>query len=161
LEIPATTTNDIEIHLDQTADIVRHFIHCASSAGSEQSVIDFDVTDYNDHLELCDFLQAPEVYDSVINSIAAALRSSEYCGTPDAWEIFRFAARRDDFALAKLAIGCFDRSKVDMMRKLGYGPPSHFEGVPPRYVFALLRSFMYKNGKLRKETAAAANFKLT
>jgi hypothetical protein len=162
LDLPSTTPSDIDsIQLNQTADIVRYFIHCASSAGSEQYAVGLDIDRYKEYFELCDFLQAPEVHQSVLKSIANALGRPDYRGTPNAWDLFTFAARRDDFALAKLAISGFDRSNIDMQYKISEEPPSYYDDLPTRYVLALFRSFVTIYGHWRKEIDAAAHFNLT
>ena len=162
LELPSTTPNEIDpIQLDQAADIVRYFTHCASSAGSEQYAVGLDIDRYTEYFELCDFLQAPEVHQSVLKSIANALGRPDYRGTPNAWDLFTFAARRDHFALAKLAISGFDRSHIDMQYKMSEEPPSYYDDLPTRYVLALFRSFLTIYGHWRKEIDAAAHFDLT
>jgi len=161
LELPSTTPSDIDpIQLNQTADIIRHFIHCASSAGSEQYAVGLDIVRYKEYFALCDFLQAPEVHQSVLKSIADALGRPNYRGTPDAWDVFSFAARSDNFALAKIAIGGFNRSGVNLQYKISTQPSSHYADIPSQYVYALLRSFLTSNGQWRNGSGAAAQFEL-
>jgi hypothetical protein len=62
----------------------------------------------------------------------------------NAWEVFALAARRDNEALAKCAISCFGRSRINLIGIIAKQPPAFFDNVPSRYFHALLRSFVYQ-----------------
>lgn len=154
-----TSTSVAPIQLNQTADIVRHFIHCAS-AGPEQYVVNLDALEYKEHLDLCDFLQAPAVRKSIIKSIIAVMERSDYYGKPDAWEVFKYAAAQDDFELARFALSSFDRSYISISKMISSQAPSYYADIPPRYVYALFRSFVRPSGSWRDASEAATCFEL-
>ena len=141
LELPSTTSQQIgPIHLNHTAETVRHFIHCSSTIWSKQYAIRLTAGDYEDLLKLCDFFQAAVVEQLVVKSIAAAMKSKVYDSKLNAWEIFRFAANRNNYALAKLAVGCFDRAGVNKDSMASAQPPSLYSDIPVRYIYHLFRS---------------------
>jgi hypothetical protein len=57
----------------------------------------------------------------------------------DALGVFKVAAQRDDGALARAAVGCLGLSGHSIMDILFKKPPSFVDGIPPRYLHALLR----------------------
>jgi hypothetical protein len=94
-------------------------------------------------LDLCDHLQSPAIETCVLGAIKARMDRREYPIDFDPWGIFALAARRDNVALAKCAIGCFDRSDIDLRDLLVRKPPSFYDNVPSRYFHALLRCALY------------------
>jgi hypothetical protein len=60
----------------------------------------------------------------------------------DAWGVFKVAAERDDAALAEAAVRCLGLSGHSIKEILFMKPPSFVDGIPPRYLFALMRCSM-------------------
>jgi hypothetical protein len=79
----------------------------------------------------------------------------------EAWDIFKLAAKQGDPDLAKLAIAHFDEAGVRPREWFAQKPPSFFDDVPSRYVFALLRCFVNPNilvGTFLEKTVPAIIF---
>jgi hypothetical protein len=88
--------------------------------------------------------------------------------------MFKIAADQDNVDLAKVAIGCFDRADVSIKDIFVQDPPSLYDGISPRYIYALLRCFAkptstelcqdgtpLKGILFRSESKAAKAFSLT
>jgi hypothetical protein len=127
--------------LNQNADIVRHYIDYVTSSKAHD--ITLDMAGFQDLLDLCDHLQSPAIENFVLAAIKARMDRRDYPKDFDPWGIFALAARRDNVALAKCAIGCFDRSDIDLRDLLVRKPPSFYDNVPSRYFHALLRGALY------------------
>lgn len=104
---------------------------------------------YKELLDLADLFQAPTIAAQVMQSVL--LHMSETSGKPvlDAWDVFKLAAQRDDELLAKAAIRSFHLSGYDVALILGGNKPAFFEGIPPRYIYALMYS-TFQQTALRK-----------
>jgi hypothetical protein len=83
----------------------------------------------------------PQVERHVLNSMRSAM-TFEHGRVPplDAREVFRVAAARDDALLAKAAVRCLGSSGHSVKGILFTKPMFFVEGVPARYLHALLRS---------------------
>lgn len=57
----------------------------------------------------------------------------------DAWGVFKVAAERDDAALAQADVRCLGMSGYSIRDILSVREPSFVDGIPPRYLYALLR----------------------
>lgn len=71
--------------------------------------------------------------------VTAAIFVRLHVRSPDsnfAWEVFKLAARLDDFGLAVAAVKKLDRPDKLLIN----GPKADFEEIQPKYVYALLRS---------------------
>lgn len=140
LELPSTQSlEEAPIHLNQNADIVRFFVnYITSSVGCE---IKSSATDCQHLIDLCDHLQVPTLYGAVIQSLKFRASRKQPPKGFDAWGMFKIAADQDDVSLAKCAIGCFDRVDVSIKDIFVQDPTSLYDGIAPRYIFALLRCF--------------------
>jgi hypothetical protein len=139
LDLPSDQSIDqAPIHVHQPANIVRKFIDCAISSQDHDFKLSF--VDIKAFVDLCDHLQCLAIKLSVLKSLKIQMANINLKQTFDAWEIFKVAANQGDVALAKLAIGHFERSGIvrDLFAKQS---ATFFDDVPPRYVYALLRCF--------------------
>lgn len=140
LDLASSQSNEIApIFLHQTSDIVRHFIDYVTSANAHETKL--DAADYKHILDLCDHLRAPSIELSIIQNIKFRVKNVIPCDI-DPLAVFKLAASRDYFNLAKAAIGAFDRANVRIVTMLPTTSPAFFDGVPPRYLFAMLRCFI-------------------
>jgi len=142
LDLPSTQSiEEAPIHVHQPANVVRKFIDCVISSQDHDFKLGF--TEIKDFVDLCDHLQAPTVKLGVMRSLKLQMGNSNLSQTFDAWGIFKLAANQADVALAKLAIGHFDRSGIILRDLFLKRPSSYFDDIPPRYVYALLRCFIH------------------
>ena len=140
LDLPSSQSIDqAPIHVNQTAHIVRQFIDCTTSSGSHD--LNPSVSDSKHMLDLCDHLQAPDIKVWILDSLAARIYDVGLIQRIDAWGIYKIAATQDDFTLAKLAIGHFDKSDVKLRDMFAKESPSFFADIPLQYVVALIRCF--------------------
>jgi hypothetical protein len=141
LDLPSSQSIDeapIQVH--QTANIVRRFVDCINSSPEHDPQL--KGADLGHFIELCDHLQASAIKSSVLRRVTARLSDIEENRDCDAWEIFKCAAKQDNVALAKLAIGNFDKSGVKLRDMFASEAPLFFDDMPPQYVYALLRCFV-------------------
>lgn len=96
---------------------------------------------YKEYLALADLFQAASIGDYIMQCVLQDMKHPTG-GKPqlDAWDVFKLAAERNDLELAKAAIRCFTLSGYDVASILGSNKPAFFDGVPPRYVYALTQS---------------------
>jgi len=142
LDLPSTQQIDqAPIHVHQTGDIVRQFVDCIVSSKSHD--LSLTLADTKHFLDLCGHLQASTISLSVLDSLKTRMGRVEHDPGLNAWEVLKLAADHGDVALAKIAVGCFGRSNVGIRGILATKSPSFFDDIPPRYVFALLRSFAH------------------
>ena len=126
------------IHLDYSSTTIRLFVHHIYS----NTALDFEMTTRvcKELFELCDRFQAPEVYHVFCRSIQLRMESGKNMGNLDVWEVFRLAAIKDDFLLARSAITALD--SVGLTQRILFtnsaGSLARFEGLPIRYVHAVL-----------------------
>jgi hypothetical protein len=132
---------DAPIQLNQNADIVRPYVDYVTS--SEGHDISLDVIGFQQLFDLCDHLQSPMIETSVLGAIKARLDRRNYTKDFDPWGVFALAARRDNVALAKCAIGCFGAPGINIRDVLVKKSPSFYDNVPSRYFHALLRSALH------------------
>jgi hypothetical protein len=173
LDVPSTQAlEEAPIHLNQTADIVRVFVdYIISSKGFE---IKSSVKDCQHLIDLCDHLQVPVLHAAIIQSLKFRASRKQPPKGFDAWGMFKIAADQDDLNLAKFAVGCFDRADVSIRDIFAQDPPSLYDGIPPRYIYALLQCFakptsteLCQDGTplrgilFRSESEAARAFSLT
>jgi hypothetical protein len=135
----AESISDAPIHLDQNADIVRHYVDYVTSSKAHD--ITLDMAGFQNLLDLCDHLQSPAIETFVLGAIKARMDRRDYPIDFDPWGIFALAARRDNVPLAKCAIGQFGH--IDLRDLLVEKAPSFYENVPSRYFHALLRCALY------------------
>lgn len=129
------------LHVHQPANIVRKFVDCAISSQEHDFKLGF--VDIEDFVDLCDHLQASAIKLSVLKSLKVHLGNVTLNLQFDAWEIFKLAANQGDIALAKLAIGHFDKSGIAVRKFFAIQSTTFFDDIPPRYVYALLRCFAH------------------
>jgi len=142
LEIPSTQSiADAPIHLNQDADTLRHFVDYVKSAKDHD--LKLSLIGFQHLLDLCDHLQAPVVELAALGAIRSRMDHKDYPADFNPWEVFALAARRDNIALAKCAIVCFERAGIDVRALLATNAPSFYDNIPSRYFHALLRSAVY------------------
>lgn len=134
MELPSSEAlSEAPIALGHDTSIIRHFLDLFQT--SVPTVAALSVSSYAQLIELGDRFQAPMVYDVVTTAILVRLDTSPP-NAGFAWEVFKFAARIDDFGLAQAAVRRLDRPD-----KLLLTGPSHiFDEVPSRYLHALFSS---------------------
>lgn len=139
LDLPSDQSIDqAPIHVRQSAKIVRTFVDCATS--SHEHDFKVDPTDLVGFADLCDHLQAQTIKSTVLDNLKKQMKSDPYRAL-GAWNIFKWAAKEADLELARLAITSFDRSDIVVRDLFVERSTTFFDDIPPRYVFALLRSF--------------------
>jgi hypothetical protein len=126
------------ILLKQNGNVVRQFIECVTSSLSHE--IDLPNRGVRDMWDLCVTLRATVIQYVALRALLARPGGTDLLGNFDPWEAFKVAATRDDLELAKLSIKAFDRAIIPISEILTTKPPSFFNGIPPQYVFALMRS---------------------
>jgi hypothetical protein len=125
--------------LNQNADIVRHYVDYVTSSKAHD--ISLDMAGFQNLLDLCDHLQSPAIETFVLGAIKARMDRREYPIDFDPRGIFALAARRDNVALAKCAIGQIGH--IDLRDLLDEKAPSFYDNIPSRYFHALLRCALY------------------
>lgn len=139
LDLAPSQSNEIApIFLHQTSDIVRHFIDHVTSANAHETKL--DAADYKHILDLCDHLRAPTIELSIIQNLKLRVNRVTHCDI-DPLAIFKLAASRNDFMLARSAIGAFDGAGTTVSTMLLTTPPA-FDDVSPRYLYAVVRYFV-------------------
>lgn len=94
-------------------------------------------------LRLSDMFGTPRVEKYVLDSMRIAMSCEKGKKPPiDARGVLQVAAKRDDIALAKAAIRCFESSAHNIEDLIVSSTPAFFDGVPPRYFHALMRCFL-------------------
>lgn len=138
--------NGTPIELEYSSEVVRMFIDGMYSR--HDYWIDMSVPQFRDLFELCDTFQAPE-QDAVF---ARALKERFVRETDNPlhpWEVFKLAAQRDNLELAKLAGSKLQDDGRSLSHLVLANPPSFFDGVPPKYVYALVRSAVWYHDKVK------------
>ena len=125
------------MNLEFNHDTVRSFLDLLSTSSSTEVTIDLSLCD--DILSLSDTFGTPRVERYILKTLQSALKPD--CGKPpiDAWDAFTIAARRDNVELARSAIWCFELSGHTLKQFVAGNSPSFFDGIPPRYIYALMR----------------------
>lgn len=98
------------------------------------------VAELSQLFELCDkFRTLPEQAKAITRALREMLAAG---GEPklDPWEAFKLAAQQEYVALARVAATKLreEQGKHHIL-KLAETSPSFFEGIPPKFVYALLR----------------------
>jgi hypothetical protein len=97
--------------------------------------------------ELCDRFDAPQVYESVSQAVRirlhaqfASVAKTQVVPKLDVWEIFRLAALRGEFEIAKAAIAALDDAGLtdEILFPKDAKSSTRFDGLPMGYVYALL-----------------------
>lgn len=138
--------NGIPIELGYSTEVVRMFIDVMYSRHDIR--IDMSVPQFKDLFQLCDDFQAPE-QDA---AIARALRErfTRQTDNPlDPWDVFKLAAQRDNLEIAKLAASKLQENDRSLSHLVLANPPSFFDGVPPKYVYALVRSAVWYHDEVK------------
>lgn len=85
----------------------------------------------------------PRVETYVLDSMRVAMTSEKGKKPPiDALGVFEVAAKRDHIALAKAATRYSESSGHNIEDLIVSSTPAFFDGVPPRYFYALMRCFL-------------------
>ena len=138
LQFPSTQAiADAPIHPHQNAHTVRHFVDYVTSAKHHDVRLSFK--GFQHLLDLCDHLQCSGIEKSVLGALKNTLKRKEYPFGFNPWEVFVLAAQRDDLALAKCAIGFFDRPKVAARVLIVLKSTTPPYNTSSRYYDALLR----------------------
>jgi len=138
--------------LKQNGNIVRHFVESVTSAMPHH--IDLSNRGLRDLCDLCLYLRATEIQYIALRALMSKPGGMDLMGNFDPWEAFKVAATRGDTELAVLSIKAFDRSSLTIVDILTTKPASFLEGVPPKYVYALMRSaFVGTEYKVKKAGA--------
>lgn len=128
------------IALENDAEIIRHFIDLINSRGT--LTMDLDVAGFSQLFALCDRFESTAIADSISRAMCDKLRRHPYPGMFDPWEVFKLAARLDRFELARTAAANMSRGGRQADRLVVKTQPSHFDNVPPRYIYALIRAVL-------------------
>jgi hypothetical protein len=137
------------IQLKQNGNIVRHFVESVTSAVPHH--IDLNNRGLRDMWDLCLYLRATDIQYVALRALLVRPGGCDPLGNFDPWEAFKVAAKRDDCELAVLSIRAFDRSSLTISDILTTKPASFLEDVPPRYIYALMRSaFVHTEYKTKK-----------
>jgi len=129
------------IHLEHSNDVVRYFLDSLTPSPSAEMLVKVELC--TDLLKLSDMLGTPQVERNVLNSMRIAMTFETGRKPPiDAWGVFKVAAGRDDAVLAKAAVRCLGLCGYSIKDILFRKSPSFVDGIPPRYLFALLRCAM-------------------
>ena len=100
------------------------------------------IYDYTHLFALCDYLQAPDQTAAFVRALKRTFDAG--CQWPlDPWEVFKLAAQLDNIEIARLAAARLQEDNRSLTHLLFANPPSFFDGVPPKYVYALVRSSVY------------------
>jgi hypothetical protein len=102
--------------------------------------MDMGITPYKEYLALTGLFQAPLLEGYIMQYVLQDMNPADGEPELDAWDVFKLAAERNNAELAKAAIRCFTLSGYDVASILGSNKPAFFDGIPPRYVFALMQS---------------------
>jgi hypothetical protein len=134
------------IHLEHSNDVVRYFLDSLTPSPSAEMLVKVELC--TDLLKLSDMFGTPQVERNVLNSMRVAMTYEKGRKPPiDAWGVFKVAAERDDVVLAKAAVRCLGLCGHSIKDILFRNPPSFVDGIPARYLHALLRcSLMMPSG---------------
>lgn len=102
--------------------------------------MDIDLSICDSLLALCDLFGTPLLERLILTQMRVSLNPKGDALLVDAWNAFKIGAKRDDIDLAKAAIRCFGLSGYDVRSILLRNSPSHFNLIPPRYIYALMRA---------------------
>jgi hypothetical protein len=126
------------IYLEHSNAVVRYFLDSLTPSPSAQMLVKIELC--TDLLKLSDMFGTPQVERNVLNSMRIAMTFETGRKPPiDAWGVFKVAAERDDLALAKAAVGRLGLSGHSIMDIVFKKPASFVDGIPSRYLHALLR----------------------
>lgn len=131
--------DDSPVHLDYSSATVRVFIDLVCTRHILAfKTIKLNCLGYEELFKLCDQFEAPEI----ANSLAANLRAvMKYPTTGlDPWRVFKVAAQRNDVELARLSAVKIHGTGSGLGEVFFNNPPSFFDGIPSRYMAALMRS---------------------
>ena len=139
LSVPSEQrTETAPVYLEHGNAVVRYFLDSLTPSASAEMLVKVELC--TDLLKLSDMLGTPLVERNVLNSMRVAMTFETGRKPPiDAWAVFKVAAERDDIALAKAAVsrlGLCGHSIMDIVFKK---PASFVDGIPSRYLHALLR----------------------
>jgi hypothetical protein len=136
MEIPSDSPLDsAPIYLNQATCFVRKFVdlvYCSDSSNIRLT--------YKDHMalvEICDQLHCTGVDQAIWNATKAQLEEIGKSGGFTAWETFKVAALRNDGKTAAKAIRSFETCP-QMFDFFCNQKPDYYDGIPPRYLSALL-----------------------
>jgi hypothetical protein len=102
--------------------------------------IDLSNRGLRDLWDLCRFLRATGMQYIALRALMSKPGGMDLTGNFDPWETFKIAAIRGDTELAILSIKAFDRSSLSIVDILTTKPASFLKDVPPKNVYALMRS---------------------
>lgn len=141
-----SVANGAPIELEFSNQVVRMFIDGMYSR--HDCRINMSAPQFRNLFELCDRFQAPE-QDA---AIARALKErfiQETTDPLDPWDVYVLAAQRDNIEIAKLAASKLQDNGRSPSHLVLVNPPSFFDGVPPKYVYALARSSVWYHDKVK------------
>ena len=136
MDIPSESSLDsAPIYLNQAAPYVRKFVdlvYCSTSSNIRMS--------FKDHMalvDICDQLHCTGVDEAIWTATKAQLEEIGKPGGFTAWETFKVAAIRNDGKTAAKAIRSFEQfgHTFDFVCSQN---PEYYDGIPPRYLSALL-----------------------
>jgi hypothetical protein len=138
------------IHLDHDHEIIRRFIDLLYLSTSSE--IDIDLSRCEELLVLSDLFGSPRGERYILYCLRKAMNPDGGSPAFDAWKAFRIAAQRDDVGLAKAAISCFELSGYSIKERLTNQSTWHFDDIPSRYIYALMRSAWSSNPRVKYDS---------
>lgn len=139
LDVPsAVSLSDSPVNLDYSTATIRLFIDLAYSRHMPSlKHVKLSCLAYEELFKLCDQLEAPDIASSLSDNIRATMRSPTTGLDP--WRVFKLAAGRDDIELARLAAVKIHKTDFGLGDALFNNKPAFFDGIPSRYMAALMR----------------------
>lgn len=133
-----TLSNGLLIKLDHAAKTIETFVDLMCTRYEFE--MDICLNDYLGLFALCDKFQTSCQAEDITRSLQKRIAEGDFLHL-EPWEVFNFAARRDDVQVTRLAVQLLEKGKHRSLSQFIFGASSSFfDDIPPRYVYALFRS---------------------